>query len=150
MNDTEQRLCQEPGCDRSIGAHGARGYCPMHYKRLLRQGNPSVAHPNRSKPNRPNRMDKGVSASRAVHVFDGDPAAKRRARVRLRNAVSGGHIQRKPCQECSAPKVEAHHYLGYDGEHWKDVMWLCKFHHLKLHGLLTESYVKQVEGALNV
>lgn len=25
--------------------------------------------------------------------------------------------------------IEAHHYLGYEKEHWLDVIWLCRNHH---------------------
>lgn len=193
------RICQESDCDRLIGNNGARGYCPMHYKRLLRQGNPSIPYPSRPRYSIPNRPGEKVCARceiskpiseyrlrpgkqqgqpmaycrpcekershakkraptssktkspiiRNIQKFDGDPIKKRRARARLRNAISAGHIQKKPCQECGEIKVDAHHYLGYDGEHWKDVIWLCRFHHFKLHGFLTESYIKQVEETLN-
>lgn len=35
---------------------------------------------------------------------------------------------------CSG-RLEAHHYLGYKGKHWKDIMWLCKKHHVGVHYL---------------
>lgn len=49
MNTASLDLCKELDCDRSVGNHGARGYCPKHYKRLMRQGNPSIAYPNKTK-----------------------------------------------------------------------------------------------------
>jgi len=96
------------------------------------------------------RSDAGREVQRRAHLnARAKYPEKEAARVRLRSAVNRGDIQRQPCQECGNPKVDAHHYLGYEGEHWKDVLWLCRFHHFKAHGRLTESYIKQVEGALN-
>lgn len=64
---------------------------------------------------------------------------KWKARAKLRNAVYAGQII-KPDQ-CTSVKsnpcsgrIEAHHYLGYEGEHWKDVEWLCRNHHFEIHG----------------
>lgn len=184
----------------------------MHYKRLMRQGNPSIPYPSRprygivnkpgekicarcevSKPvadftqrrgkqlgqplaycrpcqneiskvtyvaHRPKKLAtqmayKKSSVGREVQRRASMNAHKRSpekdaARSKLRYAVKQGKIQKLPCQECNNSKVEAHHYLGYDGEHWKDVLWLCRFHHRKAHGFLTESYIKEVEGKLNV
>lgn len=59
---------------------------------------------------------------------------KYKARYKFRNAVRLGKIDKLPCEACSELKVEAHHYLGYEGEHWKDVKWLCKKHHMIEHG----------------
>lgn len=55
------------------------------------------------------------------------------ARQKLRYAVSSGRIRRSPCQECGDPKVQGHHYLGYDEAHWYDVKWLCDKHHKIAH-----------------
>lgn len=62
MNTASLDLCKELDCDRLVGNHGARGYCPMHYKRLMRQGNPSVAYPNKT--------THGKSGTTEFHTWD--------------------------------------------------------------------------------
>lgn len=54
------------------------------------------------------------------------------ARARLRYAVKKGEVKKASCF-CGEVKVYAHHYLGYEGEHWKDVKWLCYYHHAESH-----------------
>jgi hypothetical protein len=39
-----------------------------------------------------------------------------------------------PTRHCQVPRCEeqtisAHHYLGYEKNHWRDIVWLCKKHH---------------------
>lgn len=51
------------------------------------------------------------------------------ARLRLRNAVKKGDIQKMPCEVCHEPNVHAHHYAGYEGDAWAKVRWLCPAHH---------------------
>lgn len=69
------------------------------------------------------------------------------ARTELRKAVNRGEITKLPCEECGELRVEAHHYLGYEQEHWYDVKWLCRSHHWDVHqfslrsrGALLEKY----------
>lgn len=63
---------------------------------------------------------------------------KQKARAKLARAIRLGKIIKPDkcdstlVNECRGI-VEAHHYLGYEGEHWKDVIWLCKVHHMFLH-----------------
>jgi hypothetical protein len=38
-----ERPCSIEGCDRPIGPHGGRGWCPMHYKRWYKFGDPLAA-----------------------------------------------------------------------------------------------------------
>ena len=45
------------------------------------------------------------------------------------NRVHRGKMERKPCEVCGNPKVEAHHHKGYDGQNAYDVRWLCLQHH---------------------
>jgi hypothetical protein len=59
-------------------------------------------------------------------------AHKDRIRSRLYHALKTGRLKRQPCF-CGEPKVEAHHYAGFDLEHALDVAWLCKAHHEKIH-----------------
>jgi hypothetical protein len=64
------------------------------------------------------------------------------ARSRLRYAVKTGKISKPEiCEQrdCLNSKIEGHHYLGYDKEHWFDVMWLCRKHHLDAHKFTYES-----------
>ena len=42
MSNSTTRHCSIDGCDRSIGSHGARGWCSMHYKRWRATGQPTV------------------------------------------------------------------------------------------------------------
>jgi hypothetical protein len=67
-----------------------------------------------------------------------DPA-KHLARYKARYAVSRGRLKKSDCLECGSPKVEAHHYLGYEPEHWYDVLWLCRKHHWDAHQFSLES-----------
>lgn len=58
------------------------------------------------------------------------------ARAKLRYAVKIGHIIKPDIcevnEDCSG-RIEAHHYKGYEGDHWKDIHWLCSKHHAKEH-----------------
>ena len=40
-NKLNKKTCSVDGCDRTIGRHGARGLCPMHYKRWKISGDAS-------------------------------------------------------------------------------------------------------------
>ena len=61
------------------------------------------------------------------------PATKTLARMAINNAVRRGHLMKQPCAVCDGPKVEAHHHLGYAREHFLDVAWLCRTHHVEAH-----------------
>lgn len=37
------------------------------------------------------------------------------------------------CQRCEKPAIEYHHYLGYDPEHYLDVIPVCKACHTEIH-----------------
>jgi len=45
-----------------------------------------------------------------------------------------GKIQRKPCEQCGAPKSEMHHE---DYTKPLQVRWLCRKHHMELHGRIS-------------
>jgi len=58
------------------------------------------------------------------------------ARRKLHEAVRKGEILKGNCiymttGECSG-RIEAHHHMGYKGEHWKDIVWVCIKHHKEL------------------
>jgi hypothetical protein len=59
---------------------------------------------------------------------------KERARRRLYRAMLSGRVERKPCEVCGDPKVDAHH-----DDYGKpfDVRWLCRAHHMALHRRIT-------------
>lgn len=40
MPNQSANPCAVESCDRTVGTHGARGYCGMHYQRLIAHGDP--------------------------------------------------------------------------------------------------------------
>lgn len=80
------------------------------------------------------KKNREMLAQKALAIRKRTPG-REKARQRFRNAIIRGEFVRPTiCQECSKKrKIHAHHYLGYDGEHWKDVMWLCTVCHGKKH-----------------
>lgn len=68
---------------------------------------------------------------RKTHPLEGEAKKKANARSYLHMAVRRGKIEKLPCEVCHDPKVEAHHD-DYDKP--LEVRWLCKKHHLALHG----------------
>ena len=53
---------------------------------------------------------------------------KYKARYIVKNAVTSGRLEKKPCEVCGNLKVEAHHE---DYSKPLKVMWLCKKHHME-------------------
>jgi hypothetical protein len=43
--DVAERICSLDGCDRPIGRKSARGMCPLHYQRWLKDGDPRTDVP---------------------------------------------------------------------------------------------------------
>lgn len=82
-----------------------------------------------------NQTERGKAAAkkRVYKAIETHPE-KHKARYMFRYAVQAGKIQRQPCEICGLEKSEAHHYLGYEPEHWYDVQWLCRQHHFDAHG----------------
>lgn len=64
---------------------------------------------------------------------------KGKARQALHYAVKLGQIQKQSCEVCNEIKVEAHHYKGYELEHWFDVKWLCRKHHAEQHRIVLKN-----------
>jgi len=62
------------------------------------------------------------------------------ARTKLREAVRKGIIIKPEICDylvksdliCEG-RIEAYHHLGYEGENWKNVLWLCQKHRYKIH-----------------
>lgn len=57
--------------------------------------------------------------------------SKVKAHYTTTNAIRDGKLVRKPCEVCGEKKVEAHHH---DYNKPLDVRWLCRAHHLEVHG----------------
>jgi hypothetical protein len=57
----------------------------------------------------------------------------------FRAVKSGKLIRPTKCQfeDCTAEKVEAHHYMGYIKPFQTTVLWLCKKHHCFVEGRTT-------------
>jgi hypothetical protein len=84
-----------------------------------------------------------VSTGRTTNYqyFKPDPL-KYRAKSAVHRAVKRGDIIRPEACECCSYEpgftrdgralIQAHHVLGYDREHWLDVVWVCP----RCHGLL--------------
>ena len=62
--------------------------------------------------------------------------AEDRARSVVRSAVYSGSMVKGVCAVCENPVTHGHHYLGYDPEHRRDVVWLCAIHHGEAHRLV--------------
>jgi len=65
--------------------------------------------------------------------FDANSRDKQYARLAVKGALGKGLII-KPnvCSDCGKNgRIEAHHYLGYEKEHWLDVQWFCPKCHVK-------------------
>lgn len=60
---------------------------------------------------------------------------RRKARSILNHAIRDGQMKREPCEECRRP-AEAHH-PDYDFP--LSVVWLCFYHHRKLHKINREN-----------
>jgi len=53
------------------------------------------------------------------------------ARCAVNNAVRDGRLKKTPCEVCGSEDAEAHHE---DYSRPLDVVWLCRKHHVLLHG----------------
>lgn len=60
---------------------------------------------------------------------------KRKARIAVANALRDGRLEKGRCKVCRSIETEAHH-----GDYSKplDVVWLCKKHHMVVHGRCVE------------
>ena len=63
-------------------------------------------------------------------IYISDYHRKRRVRSLTARAIKKGLLERLPCEECAAPKSEAHHP---DYNQPLLIIWLCKEHHDALH-----------------
>lgn len=59
---------------------------------------------------------------------------KYQARHAVYGALRYGKITKPSiCELCNkeSKSIEAHHYMGYEKEHWLDIVWVCKECHKK-------------------
>jgi hypothetical protein len=60
---------------------------------------------------------------------------KRKARTAVTNAIAAGKLPRaksQRCAKCDEPATGYHHHLGYEREHWLDVIPVCTWCHAAL------------------
>ncbi len=55
---------------------------------------------------------------------------RRKARANFSKNVQRGYIEKRPCCICGDIESEGHHF---DYSRQRDVIWLCREHHQKLH-----------------
>ena len=72
-------------------------------------------------------------ASRAKRLYRERHRDQKQAWNAVQNALNAGRLAAEPCSQCGADPAQAHHHLGYDHEHWLDVVWLCDSHHKARH-----------------
>jgi len=71
-----------------------------------------------------------VKAYRKLHLEQALAREAVNRALRDRKMVKGPCSFNSPaCLGC----VDGHHYLGYEENHWYEVMWLCRYHHRLLH-----------------
>lgn len=80
------------------------------------------------------KSEKGKSVMRkCIEEWRERNPLKRKAHIAVTNAIYSGRLKKKPCEECGKTRnIDAHHD-SYEKEHWLDVRWLCKEHHIKFH-----------------
>ena len=72
---------------------------------------------------------------RLTHPMTEEQKMKGNARAYLHTYVKRGKVKRKPCQVCGSVFAHAHHE---DYSKPLEVEWLCKKHHLQLHGKMVK------------
>jgi ribosomal protein S27AE/DNA-directed RNA polymerase subunit RPC12/RpoP len=70
------------------------------------------------------------AAAMARYYRDPRTSPRHRARDLLRKEINAGRIQRQPCEQCGAPRSQAHHD---DYSKPLDVRWLCGKCHRAVH-----------------
>ena len=62
-----------------------------------------------------------------------DIRKKRNARKIAMLAVKSGELIPQPCAKCGTTENVQRHHANYDKP--KEIVWLCKKHHMELHGI---------------
>lgn len=83
------------------------------------------------------RRNQASKTAYKVHRHKWQARAKLRYAVMLGKIVKPDHCEKVNLinPECNG-KIQAHHYLGYEGVHWADVNWLCPAHHANQHKIM--------------
>ncbi len=84
---------------------------------------------------REQRPERKAWKSEAQKRYNARNPGKRRARVKLGNAVRDGKVMRQACMGCGSTKAQAHHP---DYRKALSVAWLCKDCHWRQHGSVLE------------
>lgn len=79
-------------------------------------------------------------APSAPTFIEGDDKARVRARTRA--AVMSGLLVKEVCHDCGALDVEAHHPTYEGAFAHLNVVWLCRAHHARRHGV--RSWTRQL------
>ena len=82
------KLCDALGCDRTVGPRGARGYCPMHYKRLLNHGSvEAIGVPGTGKGQRKTHCKRGHPMSADNLYIQRTPTREKRTCLKCYRAA---------------------------------------------------------------
>jgi len=80
---------------------------------------------------------------RKTHRLEGEALIRQRVRAYARVYLKRGKLKRQPCAVCGSPDSQMHHA---DYSKPLKVTWLCRLHHLALHG--TEKQQEQARFSL--
>jgi hypothetical protein len=78
---------------------------------------------------------KDARKKRSTRWISQNPEA-RRAQKSIELAIARGDLpkaKQRACIKCGKPAAHYHHYLGYEPEHWLDVIPVCHSCHRVLH-----------------
>lgn len=132
-----EKTCFKCGCSKPLGefyrhpmmADGRLGKCKDCTKRDVaanyRARREQYAEYERRRNQEPERR------RMASEYLKRRPAHKVLANRMVSNAIRDGRLVRQPCEVCGESRSEAHHD---DYSKPLDVRWLCREHHLAVHG----------------
>lgn len=106
----------------------------VKFKEYYRLNHPIIIEKERARQDRKRINRKNwYERHKGEHKTKPDHRFRSKISARVYYAVKKGKIEKKTCEKCGDPKVHAHHYLGYEPEHWLDVKWYCPKHHQEQH-----------------
>jgi hypothetical protein len=110
----ERRICSKPGCQRSPKPDAR--YCKPCFATANR-----ASHRRHRKQRNLRRRDRADNRDQATRARDS-------ARAKLAVAIKRGTIAKHPCARCGSDED----LTGFiaDPERWREVVWLCRNHHL--------------------
>lgn len=95
----------------------------------------TVCYTNRTLAYQKANPNREYHAKYTREVYNPKNRHKVMAMNRVRDAIKFKGLKRENC--FCGRFGEAHHYLGYEPEHWLDVKWLCRKHHEEAHHAIT-------------